>query len=826
MSEANINKLPAVVRKTINFLIGKGLNAAAAIGICGNIKAESGFKIDVEEYGRPLGNDSGIGLCQWSFGRRHKLEKACPDWKTNLEGQLKFLWGELSDSYRESVLSPLKKVPNTKKGAKEAADIFVRKFEIPAHVNETSLVRQANAAAYWDKSGGAKGAKGTVDAVKIFIDEARKHVGSGGHAWVQSMTSIGSQGWCGATMCAVAIATKFAGKIMPKHDYTAGGFGKQIITKYGGTYIKGPKMGEHNPKVQVGDIAEFQYHRGEDSHGNTGKYGSHHVAVVSKVGSSKITVIHGNWSNKYQECKVDLSEIGWFARPNWDKVGGGGGGDYGTGTDTGGPLDLRQAISQLYSSDNYEFIYSGKEKDKKSPTQVLRETLEKITNQVKQNATSKDATIPSSKSRVSSNFYSDVSSDKKSDKKSNTLKSKSVKYNRVFGELSSSPILIQAPYVEVDMNGIKIGGYNNSADKYPNHIVDLTVEKINNKINTYTISMVHQVRVGEDPNIIDSVLSRTGYQNKVKIRYGDSANGTIFKEEEAYVIDVTYNENVASANIAYTIKAVSSVGFVKYSYMSYPAITSKPSTEITKLMYNSGQSSTQLQKAFKGMKNKQAVLGKKLIPTNDAVVNIPGLADASPYDRLVQLVANMRDSTNPTGTYMLSFNDGTNNNSSFKVTEVKRQNTTNKDVLTKNCYTLDVGYPGNTMITSFSLDNDVYWPLYYKYAGKVASYNYDIDYTGKIIRTKVNPLDVDDKFQSKNVEKMNWWEYVRSYPVSASVTIKGLMRPTMMMENVYVFSQIYGQEDLATGLYSIIGQTDSVGGNGCTTTLKLLKVSQ
>lgn len=187
--------------------------------------------------------------------------------------------------------------------------------------------------------------EGGADAVQVFIDTAREHadyingkkVRSGGHAWVQSKTSIGGQAWCAATMCAVAIETGFAGKIMPKHDYTAHGFGKKIVTEYGGTYIKAYKQGEKNPKVQPGDIAEFQYVN-ENRHGVTGKWASHHVAVVSKVNSDgTYTVIHGNWSSKYQECKVKKSEIGWFARPDWDKVGGTSAG-YGTfGMDGNGP---------------------------------------------------------------------------------------------------------------------------------------------------------------------------------------------------------------------------------------------------------------------------------------------------------------------------------------------------------------------------------------------------------------------------------------------------------------------------------------------------------
>lgn len=54
------------------------------------------------------------------------------DWRTDLTGQLNYLWRELNSSYKNSVLNPIKKVPNNVTGAKSAADIFVRKFEVPA----------------------------------------------------------------------------------------------------------------------------------------------------------------------------------------------------------------------------------------------------------------------------------------------------------------------------------------------------------------------------------------------------------------------------------------------------------------------------------------------------------------------------------------------------------------------------------------------------------------------------------------------------------------------------------------------------------------------
>ena len=82
-----------------------GLSKEEAAGICGNIKAESGFKYwNVENGGsnvRPggMGSDrwdkgkakgrnyaggvfSGMGLAQWTYGRRYKMEKYVGEWLT------------------------------------------------------------------------------------------------------------------------------------------------------------------------------------------------------------------------------------------------------------------------------------------------------------------------------------------------------------------------------------------------------------------------------------------------------------------------------------------------------------------------------------------------------------------------------------------------------------------------------------------------------------------------------------------------------------------------------------------------------------------------
>lgn len=145
-SADNIDGLDPVPREIVQYFLDKGLNTAAAIGIIANIKSESNFNTGaIGDHG------TSFGICQWHLGRGDAMKAmAGADWANNLTGQLDYLWYELSNSY-QSVLSALQAVPNTLEGAKQAADIFVRKFEIPANVDQQSQIRQQNAEEFWSK---------------------------------------------------------------------------------------------------------------------------------------------------------------------------------------------------------------------------------------------------------------------------------------------------------------------------------------------------------------------------------------------------------------------------------------------------------------------------------------------------------------------------------------------------------------------------------------------------------------------------------------------------------------------------------------------------
>ena len=136
-------------RECIQFFIGKGLNAAAACGICGNIEAES-----VPPYNTASVGDFGtsFGICQWHLGRGAAMRQFVgAGWENNLTGQLEYLWYELQNAYKNSVLIPLQSVTNNEQGARKAADIFVRRFEVPYDPDGQSVIRQKNASTLYNQ---------------------------------------------------------------------------------------------------------------------------------------------------------------------------------------------------------------------------------------------------------------------------------------------------------------------------------------------------------------------------------------------------------------------------------------------------------------------------------------------------------------------------------------------------------------------------------------------------------------------------------------------------------------------------------------------------
>lgn len=138
------DKLESSPRTVVEYFISKGMNAAIGCGVAANIYHESRFNTaSIGDKG------TSFGICQWHLGRGDAMKRmAGSNWANNLSGQLDYLYYELTTSEKSTYIA-LQSVPNTESGARQAADIFVRKFERPANVDYQSTIRQNTASDYW-----------------------------------------------------------------------------------------------------------------------------------------------------------------------------------------------------------------------------------------------------------------------------------------------------------------------------------------------------------------------------------------------------------------------------------------------------------------------------------------------------------------------------------------------------------------------------------------------------------------------------------------------------------------------------------------------------
>lgn len=185
------------IEGVFNYFTSAGYSDEMAAGIAGNIQIESsGAQPALAEIGYESGFGESVspsalrgwGIVQWTAQRHADVRTKvidelgdkyytsqysnpkAEDWmseedeKKLLKVQLDYLKSELEGpGYRSTVYEPMKKA----KSPEEAADIFVRKFEIPANVDQTSLERQKIAKDFYDQFSGGN----TSDDVSAGSDD-------------------------------------------------------------------------------------------------------------------------------------------------------------------------------------------------------------------------------------------------------------------------------------------------------------------------------------------------------------------------------------------------------------------------------------------------------------------------------------------------------------------------------------------------------------------------------------------------------------------------------------------------------------------------------
>ena len=417
--------------------------------------------------------------------------------------------------------------------------------------------------------------------------------------------------------------------------------------------------------------------------------------------------------------------------------------------------------------------------------------------------------------------------------------------------LISSSARIQVPWIKVVIGNYTFGVFNKADSKtkdndgfykaafnvqYPNFIQSLDITKINGRINQYTLAISYPVRPNDDPNFFEKVFSSVSKTRKIIFSYGDmSMPSYIYKNEEAIITKISQNFNLQGSIINYTINAVSSASLDSAGSWTFPGGEVKPSDVIKRIF---GNDKYGLKKLFPGM---TAANIDRLIAGDDKVVKVSSKQNISALDYINYLVGCMIPASFTTGQkassdiYALTLHDDSmlNEDASldmdikgayFKVTKVT-YSTDRSDA-----YQIDIGI-GNTgtIVTNFSIVNDENYALLYDYAESTSKneYVYRVDNAGKINEVWSPAVTSKNTGFMTRAEDIVWWSKMTKYPIKASITLQGLLRPAMLMTYVRL-NVIFpgGNKHIASGLYLVTEQKDRIDGStGYKTTLQLTKIS-
>lgn len=407
-------------------------------------------------------------------------------------------------------------------------------------------------------------------------------------------------------------------------------------------------------------------------------------------------------------------------------------------------------------------------------------------------------------------------------------------------KLNSVPTLVESPFIIVTIGKYTLGSYTGNKTttslgmlaqvNFPNFVNSLNITKVNGTVNTYTIGIVYQIAPGDDPNLIDKIFSSVSATRKLSLSYGDWRNpASIYKEETALITNVTSSLDMSASRITYTVQCVSDALSLASAVYDFPAREAKPSDIIKEMLKDVSYG---LLSVFKGMVDFQRVLTNGLIASNDKKVKIEARQNMNIIEYLNFLVGAMtpvdsksEDTIIQAGNYFLAIHDDITNalgGTYFEVKEVKADTkVSNYDV-----YEVDVGYPGDNFVTQFNLTNNQQYTILYDYAGKIeqTKYIYSIDNNGQL-STQYAPSIARSKSLYKVTEQnKSWWSKVTQFPIEATLTIKGLTRPSILMSQVRINTVMYGQKHISSGLYIITKHQDKLDSNGYTTTLTLLRI--
>lgn len=397
--------------------------------------------------------------------------------------------------------------------------------------------------------------------------------------------------------------------------------------------------------------------------------------------------------------------------------------------------------------------------------------------------------------------------------------------------LISSTSLVQVPQVIVKIGDYEFGSYTkiNNHAQYPNYVQSLSVVKINGQVNKYTLNLSYLMTEYNDPNYFEAVFSSVSSTRKIEFTYGDCAQKNfMYKNEEAIITGVSSNFSADGAKIDYIVSAVSAGSLAASGVYNFPARFAKPSDVLYDLLKDNGRYG--LQDLFTGMRSINLCKQKKLIPTDDMAVQLEGKTNTSILDYIQYLVDNMSSSV-PKGDiakdifYVIKYIDDTTDvfqGSYFQIVKV------DANIKHPEAYQIDYGYPGNNLIRDLRIEKSENYSIYYDYQKKLHPLEYvsRINDVGEYEEVYAPILSSgNDRYYTRDVDR-TWWSKVSQFPLKASVTVKGLLRPALLMSYLRLNIVFFGKKHIYSGLYIITKQQDTVSDSGFSTSLDMVKIAE
>ena len=299
-----------------------------------------------------------------------------------------------------------------------------------------------------------------------------------------------------------------------------------------------------------------------------------------------------------------------------------------------------------------------------------------------------------------------------------------------------------------------------------------------------------------------------------------------YRDEEAIITDIKTQFSALSASLSYKITAVSTGNLASMGNYTFPATYDKPSNVLKTMIRDNLYGITDL---FYGMRNYQQVLANRCILDDDQKVYLELKTNVSILDYITYLVNNMvklgvtSTSVDSGPKYVMTIVDDTSG--VFEGPYIKIVQVSSNQQHTE-AYEIDIGYPSNNVVTDFSVDDDQTYSIFYDYSNEIHPNEYvqRINDEGKIEEIYAPVLtSSNDSHITKNVDR-TWWTRVTQYPIKASITLKGLLRPAILMTSIRLNVYYFGRKHISSGLYIVTKQEDTINEQGFRTKLSLLRV--